>query len=121
MSDLISSVTDALPALKSALDLFRTAVGAARDTIDLLPDAQEKQAAGRALEEAVAASKIAEAQLAQALGYELCRCQFPPTPMLQIGHRVPREWPRKVEQIYECPLCNQNTAGPFAFTRKVSD
>ncbi len=116
MSDL-SSFADAFTAIKSAFELWRTAIGAARDTVDLLPDAEEKHAAGRALEEAVEASRIAEAHMAQALGYELCRCQFPPTPMLQIGYRVPRDWPRKVEQIYECPLCKQNTAGPFDFTR----
>ena len=118
MSDL-SSFADAFTAVKTAFELWRTAIGAARDTVDLLPDAEEKQAAGRALEEAVAASKTAEAQLAQALGYELCRCQFPPTPMLQIGFRMLRGPACNVEQIYECPICKQNTAGAWAFDRKV--
>ena len=117
MSDL-SPFADAFAAVRSAFELWRMAIGAARETVDLLPDAEEKQAAGRALEEAVQASEVAEAQLAQALGYELCRCQFPPTPMLQVGYRMPLG-DRDVEQIYECPLCKQNTAGDWAFTRKI--
>ena len=123
MSDL-SPFADAFAAVRSAFELWRMAIGAARETVDLLPDAQEKQAAGRALEEAVQASEVAEAQLAQALGYELCRCQFPPIPMLQIGYLNPRgtrfhQAHQETQQVYECPLCKQNTAGAWTFTRKI--
>jgi hypothetical protein len=71
--------------LKVALDLFRTAIGAGKDALGLLPDGGEREAATQTLEEAGKAAQIAEATIAQALGYELCKCEIPPIPMLKIG------------------------------------
>jgi hypothetical protein len=45
-----------------------------------------RKAITAALDQAEAAAKFAEAQIAKALGYDLCKCQFPPTPMLTVGY-----------------------------------
>ena len=75
-----------LDELKAALGLFRTAIGLAKDSRDLLPDGKEKEVVTQTLDEAEKAAQIAEASIAQAFGYELCKCEFPPTPMLRIGY-----------------------------------
>src|SRR4051812_37574885 len=82
----LHTVAEATAALKGAFDLTRTAISAVRDAASLLPNDQKKEAATQALEQAEKASRTAEAGIAKALGYELCKCQFPPTPMLTIGH-----------------------------------
>ena len=45
---------------------------------------EEKKVIETALTTASSNTAIAEAQIAQALGYQLCHCQFPPTPMLTV-------------------------------------
>jgi len=67
-----------------------------------------------ALEAAETSSKIAEAEVAKALGYELCKCQFPPTPMLTVGMMEGRP---KTGPVYECPRCGFNTAHPYTYER----
>ena len=49
---------------------------------DLLPDSKEKDDATKALETAESSFKVAEAQLAQSMGFELCQCSWPPNIML---------------------------------------
>jgi hypothetical protein len=60
---------------------------------------------------------IAEAELAKAFGYELCKCDFPPTPMLTVGYFNWNHGANKKEgdPVYECPKCGYNTAGPFNY------
>ena len=106
--------------IKAALDLFRSAVGTVSGLRDLLPEGEKREAATKTLEEASKAAEIAEATIAQALGYELCRCEFPPIPMLKIGHLTPYGT-RDTKDVYECPKCGQNTAGAWQFTRKVGE
>jgi hypothetical protein len=65
---------------------------------------------------AESSAAIVEAQVLKALGYELCKCEVPPTPMLTVGHRIPRGQSRS-EPVYECPKCGYNTAGEQTFTR----
>ena len=72
---------------KAALDLLRSA-GA------LLPVAR-RRAVEQKTDEAEAALKIAAASAAQALGYKLCRCVFPPEIML---------WD-KVDRAHVCGRC----------------
>jgi hypothetical protein len=47
---------------------------------------QQQEAIDQALTTASSNTAIAEAHLAQALGYELCRCEFPTTPMRTVGY-----------------------------------
>lgn len=103
---------------KVGFDLLRTAIGAVGDARDLLPKGKKRDAVTQTLEEAAKAAQIAEATVAQALGYELCRCEFPPTPMLRVGHRM-LVGTTVHKDVDECPKCRQNNAGDWAFTRKI--
>ena len=71
---------------KSGFDTIRTALGLVKDVQGALPPGEKKEAAARALEEADKQIRLGEAQIAKALGYPLCRCVFPPTPMLMVGY-----------------------------------
>lgn len=69
--------------MNQALDLFKKAR-------DAMPDTEERRELTRKLAEVESAFKIAEAKAAQELGYELCRCAWPPTIMLAGGDGVAR-------------------------------
>ena len=61
---------------------------------------------------------IAEAEIQKALGYELCKCQWPPVAMLTIGyfHRIHGKH-QEGDPVFECPKCGYTDAGPSNFTR----
>ena len=111
---------DSFEGIKSLLDTWRSALGFMKDARELIPESAEKDSATQALENAEKAAVIAEAEIAQALGYELCRCEFPPTPMLRVGFMSPFG-DRKAVPISECPKCKQNNAGPWAWDRRVPE
>jgi len=86
MPDLLT-VAGAVTALKPTFDALRSAMGLLKDAKELLPPGDQRhEAISKALDTAESSAKIAEAEMAKALGYELCKCQFPPTPMLTVGH-----------------------------------
>jgi hypothetical protein len=62
-------------AARAALELMRSASA-------LLPKGREKKAIDLKLGGAEQALELSSAKLAQELGYPLCRCTFPPKPML---------------------------------------
>jgi hypothetical protein len=64
-----------IAASKAGLDLMRAAW-------TLLPKSDDKDRIGTKLKEAELALELSNAKLAQDLGYPLCRCKFPPKPML---------------------------------------
>ena len=71
-----------LTAAKTAFDSIRSAIGMVKDVQSLGGGTEEqRKAIDTALTTAQSSTAIAEAQLAQAFGYELCKCEFPPTPM----------------------------------------
>jgi hypothetical protein len=105
----------AIGALKPAFDALRSALGLLKDAKDLLPAGDKSAAISQALASAEASAKLAEAEIAKALGFELCKCEFPPTAMLTVGTHSGRMG--KAGAVYECPKCNFNTASPFSFTR----
>jgi hypothetical protein len=114
MPDLASWVTGAA-AVKTAFDTLKSAIGLVKEAKDLLPeDDQRGKAITAALETAATSAKIAEAEVAKALGYELCKCEFPPTPMLTVGELSGRP---KIGPVYECPKCGFNTASPYTYKR----
>ena len=79
---------------------------------------QEKKAIDTALTVASSNTAIAEAQLAQAFGYELCKCEFPPIPMRTVGYFNRRTATNKEgDPVYECPKCGYNNAGPYGYAR----
>jgi hypothetical protein len=110
------TITSAIGALKPTFDALRSAMGLLKDAKDLLPSGdQREKAISQALVTAESNSKIAEAEIAKALGYELCKCAFPPTIMLTVGNHNGRSG--HVGPVYECPKCGYNTAGPWMYNR----
>ena len=86
-----------------------------RDAKDLAA-ANQAEAVETALASAEIATSVAEAQVAQALGYELCKCEFPPQIMLTVGY-IDNNHAKKHGAVYECPKCGYNTAGPWGYER----
>jgi hypothetical protein len=80
--------------LATGISLFSSAIYAIRQAIELLPDGSKKQAAAEALERAERELKIAEAQSADNLGYQICKNHFPPEIMLSSD-----------ETNWVCPKC----------------
>jgi len=129
----VAEIAAGIGIVKTGFDLIRTALGLVKDVQGALPAGEKKEAAAQALEEAHTQIRLGEAQIAKALGYPLCRCAFPPTPMLAIGYRPyagQREYHLLLElvgkgqisspsgfTIHECPICGANDAGPFDYTR----
>ncbi len=96
------------------INTIKAVLSALKKAKDLLPDGAEKKSVQQSLEAAERDCKLAEAQIAQALRYQLCRCTFPPQIMRSIGYRQNREH-------FECPVC-PNTwpppdTGPVEFVR----
>lgn len=60
---------------RAVVDLMRSASA-------LLPRGRDRDAIARRLDEADRALELSNARLARDLGYPLCRCVFPPKPML---------------------------------------
>jgi hypothetical protein len=108
-------------ALKAAFDAFRSAVGLVRDTEKAISrDDAQRKVVDEALDHAVRTAAIAEAEIAKALGYELCKCEFPPTVMLTVGFKSERGQTGS-GPVFECPKCGYTTAGPWAYTRIVAE
>jgi hypothetical protein len=99
---LVGAAATALPAIKAGIDVFRNAIGLAKEAKELLPDGAKKDAIERSLAAAEQESKIGQAQIAQALGFTLCKCAFPPPIMLSKGYH-----PRHGEELFECPSCKK--------------
>ena len=100
-------------AIKIGFDLVKGAI----DTVKSLREVFKSEPAkhteiGAKLELAQKQVQLAEAQLAQTLGYRLCRAHFPPLPMLK--NRVDGD---DVEEIYKCPKCGLEDPSPEHFQR----
>jgi hypothetical protein len=114
-----SSWAQGATALKTMFDSFRSAIGMLKDVRSLGGGTdQEQKAIDTALATASSSAAIAEAEIAKALGYELCKCEFPPTPMRTVGYlRRPAAGPETGAPVYECPKCGITTAGPYGYER----
>jgi hypothetical protein len=66
-----------LTSIAETFGFLRSALGLVKDAKDLLPKHQQK-VVDETLQKADQASRIAEAKLAQDLGYQLCQCTWPP-------------------------------------------
>jgi hypothetical protein len=114
-----STWAQGLAAAKTAFDSVRSAISMVKDVRSLGGGTQQQQKAiDQALTIASSNTAIAEAHLAQALGYELCRCEFPPTPMRTVGYFNRRHaGHNEGDPVYECPKCGYTNAGPFKYER----
>lgn len=108
-ADLAGAFKAAIDAVRSLVDLRRSLRDAGRTS----PEDEAK--VDRALDHAEESLQLATANIAKALGYELCRCTFPPTPMLTVGFELMGK--RTGLPVHECPRCRRNTAAPFDFHR----
>jgi hypothetical protein len=80
--------------VKQTLGTIGIAISTLKQAKDLLPDGTKKTEISNTLEQAERQLKIAESQIAQNLGYELCKKYFPPEIMLSID-----------DKIWICPAC----------------
>lgn len=120
MPDL-TTIASAVGALKPTFDALRSAVGLLKDAKDLLPAGDKQAAISQALATAEASAKLAEAEIAKALGFELCKCNFPPTAMLTVGYHTRSQGHRPGDPVFECPKCGINTAGPWMYERTAPE
>lgn len=112
-----SVITENAGAFAAAFNAVRSMLGVFKDAKDLLPEGK-REAVEKAVEASERQLKIAEAEIATALGYKLCQCQFPPNIMLSVGV-IARHSTRTNERVYECTVCGADTAHPFGFDRFV--
>ena len=127
------SIAAGVSLAKVGFDTLRTALGLVKDVQEALPSGEKKEVAGRTLQEADKQLRLAEAEIANALGYSLCRCEFPPTPMLQVGYRMPETQHKRsvllimvkdgraaspsAFPVNECPKCGNNDTGGRQYHR----
>jgi hypothetical protein len=114
--DEATAFVKALGAAKLGFDTIRSVLGIIKDAGDVLPE-ERRAAVAEAIEQSSRQFDLAEVEIAKALGYELCRCEFPPTIMLTAGSFTGRGSPPKTGPVYECPKCGHNTSAPFTFAR----
>lgn len=101
----MDDLTTAMQSVRNGISLLSDTIGLVKQTKDALPDSQNKQAIEQSLEEASKATKLAEAQIAQALGYKLCQCTFPPQIMLSEGYI-------EYEEVFKCRACSKSSKRP---------
>lgn len=108
----VPDVATAITAFKTSFDLVRSALGLVKDVKDALPEGEKKETLTLAIAEAEKASRIAEAQAAQALGYKVCQCTFPPQIMLSEGRHSDGD------EIFRCPTCKKQEPSEQRFARR---
>jgi hypothetical protein len=102
------SVKYGFDALRSALETLKSF----KESLGYSKDSDELNAKLSAADKQI---KFAEAQLAQALGYELCRAHFPPVPMLL--NRVDE---KRIVRVYRCPECGRDEPPPEYFAAEAN-
>ncbi|HXM32148.1 MAG TPA: hypothetical protein VN921_00740 [Chthoniobacterales bacterium] len=85
----------------TALSLIKNALGLVKDAKEILPESK-KPAVEAALAQAEQSVKIAEAQMAEGLGYFLCKCTWPPQIALQ-----------QSSGAQQCPKCGRDVLEDF--------
>jgi hypothetical protein len=83
-----------IESIKQAISAFGVAVTALKQAKDLLPQNSKKQELNIVIETAEKQMKIAELELAKALGHEVCTNHWPSGIMLSTD-----------KKNWECPIC----------------
>lgn len=105
----MDDINSAMESVKIGVSLLGESIGLIKKTKDLLPESKEKDAISKSLIEADKAARLAESQIALALGYELCQCTFPPQIMLSNGYK---EVEYHHEEEFVCAKCNKSSIEP---------
>jgi hypothetical protein len=118
-----SSWAQGASAVKTMFDSVRSAIGVLKDVRSLGGGSEQQQKTiDTALATGTSTAAIAEAELAKAFGFELCKCTFLPTAMLTVGFFATNAGRHKVsDPVFECRKCGYTNAGPFGFTRTTPD
>lgn len=90
-----------LEELKAGLEMAASALSILRQARDSLPESPEKDLSSLEIKAAERQLALAESQIAQSLGYELCQCTFPPQIML---------YDPKKQDLF-CPVCKTAARG----------
>jgi hypothetical protein len=99
-----------ISALIQGVELFTTSISAIKQVIDLLPNNSQKEELLAEVNQAERQLKIAEAQIADGLGYRLCHNHFPPEIMLSTD-----------DATWTCPNCgNKNEPFDFSFLESLN-
>ena len=107
-----------LNSLDGTFKVFGTAITLLNQAKDLLPQGDKKKAAEKAIVEAEEKLGLFKASVAQELGYELCKCTFPPQIMLT----MPAD-----RHKHKCPECDNLIdktpfiGGPTDYPSKYDD
>ena len=114
----MTALAEGLAVFKSGMDGLRVAFGIVREVKGDLPEKAREQLS-LALDQSEQALRIAEWQIALGLGFPLCRCEYPGTPMLTVGsQRRPRLSPPnsglEFVPLHECPRCGLTDVQPGA-------
>lgn len=86
-----------LKMFSEGISILSPLVSMIKSIVDMLPK-REKEVASQKIIEVEEKLQIAEAQIAKVLGYEICRCTWPPQIMLHAGEA---EYGEK----FRCPAC----------------
>jgi hypothetical protein len=86
-----------LETIKSVVSLFGQTLVFFKQAKDMMPKGAQRDAAEKSIAEAEQALALAQAKAAQEMGYELCRCTWPPQICLRVDGR---------DNI--CPKCGHN-------------
>jgi hypothetical protein len=105
----VDDLNTAMESVKMGVSLLGESIGLIKKTKDLLPESEEKDAISKSLVEADKAAKLAESQIALALGYKLCQCTFPPQIMLSKGYK---SFEYHQEEEFVCANCNKSSIEP---------
>ena len=88
-----------LKAFSEGVSLLGSVLSTVKSFIDILPK-REKKEVSQKLVEVEQKLQVAEAQIAKGLGYELCRCTWPPQIMLHAGDV-------EYGERFRCPACGR--------------
>jgi hypothetical protein len=111
---------EGLGAAKLVFENLRSAISLTKDVAGLGKGTPEQQKAiVTALSSAESNTALAEAALGQAFGYQLCKCEFPPTPMRTVGYAAVNldNGMKAGDPVYECPKCGYTNAAAFGYQR----
>ena len=76
-----------IESIKAMVSVFGQILGVAKQAKEMMPKGAERDATEKKITEAEAAFSLAETKAAHELGYELCRCTWPPQICLRVDGR----------------------------------